>query len=91
MFYFTILKVIFEKYLLEKFSTKSLYLFTYALYVVSCVIIYFLDNIYAILPFCFSFGILLTALSTLPYQMLSEFHKDDSYVNRSKDAIKRGL
>jgi hypothetical protein len=33
----------------------------------------------------------MTALTTLPYQMLSEFHQDDLYVNKSPSGIKRGF
>ena len=68
-----------------------MYIFTYILYISSCIAIYFLDNIYVILPFCCSFGILLTSLSTLPYQMISEFHRDKAYVYQSKNGTKRGF
>ena len=33
----------------------------------------------------------MTTLTTLPYQMLSEFHQDDLYVNKSQGGIKRGF
>ena len=68
-----------------------LYLITFFMYVVSCVIIYFLNDVFVIIPLCFSFGVLMTALTTLPYQMLSEFHEDEAYVNENKDGVKRGL
>ena len=77
--------------MLKKFSTKFLYLATYLLYVLSCVAIFFLENVFIIIPFCFSFGILMTTLTTLPYQMLSEFHQEESYVNSSKNGVKRGM
>jgi solute carrier family 45 protein 1/2/4 len=83
--------LVIEKVLLKKFSTKTLYLITYFLYIFSCVSIYFSAELFYIIPLCFSFGILMTTLTTLPYQMLSEFHQDDLYVNKSKSGIKRGL
>lgn len=76
---------------MEKYSTKALYLSTYLLYVFSCAAIFFLDSVYHIIPFCFSFGILMTALTTLPYQMLAEFHKDEFYVNYCRTGVKRGI
>ncbi len=33
----------------------------------------------------------MTTLTTLPYQMLSEFHQDNAYVNNNTSGIKRGL
>ncbi len=40
---------------------------------------------------CSGTGILITTLSTLPYQMLSEFHTDDSYRCKSAEGTKRGI
>ncbi|CAF1016480.1 unnamed protein product, partial [Brachionus calyciflorus] len=71
--------VILEKFLMEKFSTRTLYFFSYFLYALCCIGIYFQTNIYIIMPLCSSMGIVLTAVSTLPYQMLSDFHKDNNY------------
>jgi len=34
------------------------------------------------------FMILVTSLSTLPYQMVSAFHRDKEYVHQSKNGIK---
>ena len=33
----------------------------------------------------------MTALTTLPYQMLAEFHKDEFYVNYCRTGVKRGI
>lgn len=43
------------------------------------------------MPLSSSIGIVLTAVSTLPYQMLSEFHKDNKYRSQSAAGTKRGL
>ena len=43
------------------------------------------------MPLSSSIGIVLTAISTLPYQMLSEFHKDNNYRIQSAAGTKRGL
>ena len=36
-------------------------------------------------------GILLTSNTTLPYQMLAEYHKDSVYRSKSASGTKRGL
>ncbi|RNA27188.1 SLC45A2 [Brachionus plicatilis] len=83
--------VILEKFLMEKFSTRTLYFFSYLVYALCCIGIYFQTNIYIIMPLSSSIGIVLTAISTLPYQMLSEFHKDNRYRSQSAAGTKRGL
>jgi hypothetical protein len=74
-----------------EFSTKTIFLFTYIFYLFCCTAIYSLNNVYSIIPFCSSFGLLMTILTTLPYQMISEFHQDENYINNCKTAAKRGI
>lgn len=81
--------IIVERYLIQRFSIKTLYLVTFILYAISCLIIFTLENIYFIIPFCSSFGLLLTVLTTLPYQIISEFHQNDEYLYQH--GSKRGL
>lgn len=76
---------------MEKFSTRTLYFFSYLAYALCCIGIYFQTNVYIIMPLSSSIGIVLTAISTLPYQMLSEFHKDKKYRMQSAAGTKRGL
>ena len=76
---------------MEKFSTRTLYFFSYLVYALCCIGIYFQTNVYIIMPLSSSIGIVLTAISTLPYQMLSEFHKDKQYRIQSAAGTKRGL
>lgn len=83
--------VVLEKFLLTRFSTKTLYFFTYLIYAICCGIIYFQTSVYVILPLSSSMGMLLTTITTLPYQMLSEFHQDKNYRNQSAAGTKRGL
>lgn len=83
--------VILEKFLMDRFSTRTLYFFSYLVYAICCGAIYFQTNVYIIMPLSSSLGILLTAICTLPYQMLSEFHKDNKYRNKSASGTKRGL
>lgn len=79
-----------ENFLLKRVSSKFLYSMTFIVYSACCIAIYFIKNIFIIIPLCSSFGILMSALITLPFQMLSEFHLDENYVNKSRNGIKRG-
>ncbi|XP_063952355.1 proton-associated sugar transporter A-like [Lytechinus pictus] len=45
---------------------------------------------YAVLAFCFGFGVQFTTLMTIPFNILAEFHDCDSYKN-PKGGVKRGL
>ncbi len=81
--------VLVEKFLIQRLSSKSLYLITFIIYVLSCLFIYCLNDIYYIIPFCSSFGLLLTILTTVPYNIISEFHHDNNYLY-SKNGSKRG-
>lgn len=65
---------------MEKYTPKTLFLFTFFFYVFCCVTIFYLNNIILILPFCSCFGIMLTTLTTIPYQLLYEFHNDKNFV-----------
>ena len=84
-------KVILENYLITKFSTKTIYFFSFLSYALCCGGIYFIKNIYGIMGVSSIMGIFLTVLITLPYTMLSEFHKDKKYRNKSAAGTKRGL
>jgi hypothetical protein len=55
------------------------------------VAIFYTRNIYAIFPFCSAFGIMLTCLTTLPYNILSEFHQDSMYVFNTSSGNRRGM
>ena len=70
----------------ERYSIKRLYLITFAVYFVSCILMYNSKEIYFILPLCSSLGILITAITTLPYQLISKFHEDNSYISRNKNS-----
>jgi solute carrier family 45 protein 1/2/4 len=63
----------------------------YISYTISCVLIYFTQNIYFIIPLCSCFGFLMTILNTFPYEMLYEFHLDENYVKCTSLGSKRGL
>lgn len=80
-----------EKYLLKKFSTKALFTVAYSSFLVSCVLIYFVDNIYIIICLSTSFGLLLTVLSTLPYKMIYEFNQTLSNASNCKQAEVHGI
>lgn len=90
-FFFYFGQVTLENFLLKRFSTRTLYFFSFLTYAVFCGCIYFQTSIYAIMPLCSCIGVLLTSLVTLPYQMLSEFHKDKNYRKQSAAGTKRGL
>eukprot|EP00057_Strongylocentrotus_purpuratus_P022072 XP_011676546.1 PREDICTED: proton-associated sugar transporter A [Strongylocentrotus purpuratus] len=45
---------------------------------------------YAVLTFCFGFGVQFTTLMTIPFNILAEFHDCPSYKN-PKGGVKRGL
>lgn len=53
--------------------------------------IFFTKNIYLIMFLCSGIGILITTVSTLPFQILAEFHQDDSYRRKSAEGTKRGI
>lgn len=76
---------------MTRVSTRSLYFFSYLINGISCAAIYFQTSIYAILPLSSTFGIILTAITTLPYQMVSEFHKDKNYKKKSPPGTQRGF
>lgn len=79
--------IILEKYMNERYSIKRLYLITFAVYFVSCILMYNSKEIYFILPLCSSLGILITAITTLPYQLISKFHEDNAYISRNKNSL----
>jgi hypothetical protein len=83
--------VVIENFLIEKYSTKFLFSFNFLFFVFCCVSMLFIKNIYAIFPFCSCFGIMLTCLSTLPYNMVSEFHTDSLYVFNTRTGNRRGM
>ena len=87
----SIYALILEKILLERFSTKFLYFMGCLLNAVLITCIYFTNNIYIIIFLCSGIGILLTTISTLPFQMLSEFHQDHNYKQKSAKGTKRGI
>lgn len=76
---------------MKRVSTRALYFFSFLTYAICFGCMYFQTSIYVILPLCSSIGVLLTSLTTLPYQMLSEFHKDKNYRSQSAAGTKRGL
>jgi Na+/melibiose symporter-like transporter len=80
-------------FLLDRLSTKILFLIAFAWYIVCCVSMFFLSNIYLILPFCTGIGFLLTSLTTLPYQMVSQFHllNAESTTKKIKNGRERGV
>ena len=43
------------------------------------------------MPLSSALGLILTTLSTLPYQMISEFHKDKNYRKQSAKGTRRGI
>lgn len=83
--------LILENFLLQRFSTRFLYFFGCLVNAILIACIFFTTNIYAIIFLCSSTGILITTVSTLPFQMLSVFHNDEAYVHKSAKGTKRGL
>lgn len=83
--------VILEKFLLNIFSARTLYVFTHLVYGVCMGVVYFQTNIYIIMALSSSLGIVLTANYTLPYQVISEFHEDKLYRLQSAPGTKRGI
>ena len=49
--------------------------------------IFFTKDIYIIIFLCSGTGVLITTVSTLPFQMLSEFHQDENYAKGTKRGI----
>jgi hypothetical protein len=88
---FILTLVLFQNGLVRSCSFKSLLLFSYSLYTLSCVIIYFLNDVFYILPFCSSFGLLMTTLTTLPYEILSAYHQDPTYIRQTSIGQRRGI
>ena len=83
-----------EKFLIDRFSTRTLYFFSNFAYTVCIGLIYFFDNknyIPVIIALFSTSGILLTAITTLPYQIVSEYHQDKAYRSKSASGSKRGL
>ncbi|CAF0995507.1 unnamed protein product [Adineta steineri] len=78
-----------ERWLAEKYSLKTLYFVGYFVYAIGCMVNFFVHEIVVNIAMCFTFGMLVVSLNTLPYHMLSQFHADDSYKN--KDGTKRGI
>ncbi|RNA35506.1 membrane-associated transporter [Brachionus plicatilis] len=72
--------IVVEKFLMEKYTPKTLFLFTFFFYIFCCVTIFYLNSMVTILPFCSCFGFMLTTLTTIPYQLLYEFHNDKQFV-----------
>lgn len=83
--------VILEKYLISCVSTKTLYFWSHLIYAVTIGLIFFQSNIYIIIALATSYGIVLNINMVLPYQMISEFHQDDEYRNKSTSGTKRGI
>ncbi|CAF0813551.1 unnamed protein product [Rotaria sordida] len=78
-----------ERWLANRFSLKTLYFIGYLIYVLGCTVNFFFHQVAVNIVMCFTFGILVVSLNTLPYQMLSQFHADKTYRNR--DGSKRGI
>ncbi|CAF4901442.1 unnamed protein product, partial [Rotaria sp. Silwood1] len=78
-----------ERWLANRFSLKALYFIGYFIYVLGCTVNFFFHQVTVNIAMCFTFGILVVSLNTLPYQMLSQFHADKTYRNR--DGSKRGI
>jgi solute carrier family 45, member 1/2/4 len=76
---------------MEKLKTRTLYFFSYLIYAICSGLIYFQTNFYIILPLCSTMGIILTAITTIPYQMLAEFHQDKKFRAQGAEGTKRGL
>ena len=91
MRHFFSIKVILEKYLLAQFSVKNLYFWSHLFYAVTIGLVYFQSNIYVIMGLSCAFGILLNVNSTLPYQMISEFHQHEEFRNKSPPGTCRGI
>ncbi len=83
--------VVLEKFLQDKFSTKTLYFFTFLIYAICSGAIFFQKNIYIIMGLSSTLGLVITTLSTLPYQMIAEFHKDKNYRKQSAEGTRRGI
>ena len=80
-----------EKYLISRFSMRSLFFFAHFFYAICMGVLYFQSNIYIIMPLSSSLGVILTANVTIPYQMISEFHNDKVYKSKSAPGTKRGI
>ena len=84
-------------FLVRRLSIRTLFVLTFTFYMCCCMSMYFLRDIYQIMPLCSGIGVLLTALNTLPYQMISEFHhttqtQQSSYrLTKSSKIRKRGI
>lgn len=90
----TFFQVLMNTFLVRRLSVRTLFVLTFAFYMCCCMSMFYLRDIYHIMPFCSGIGVLLTALSTLPYQMISEFHhvQQSSYrLAKSSKIKKRGI
>ena len=77
---------------MDRLSTRSLYFLSYFIYAVCSALIYFADGKFWIIATLYSIcGILSTAITTLPYQMVAEYHENDEYKNTSVPGTQRGL
>lgn len=83
--------MILEKFLINIFSTRSLYFFSHLIYAVCIGGSYFVTNEYYILALASLLGIVITVNYTLPYQLVSEFHEDKEYRKQSPPGTKRGI
>ena len=61
--------------MLRTLSTKSIFMLSYFTFMVSCLLIFFSQDIFVILCLSASFGLLLTILNTLPYKMIFDFNE----------------
>ena len=90
-FFISNFEVILEKFLMKKFSLKQIYSVTFVFYGVACAFIYLVENIFIIMILCTSFGVIFTSLSSIPHQLLSEYHLDAHYRAQSPAGTKRGF
>lgn len=87
----TIFAFVLEKFLLNRFSMRNLFFFGFFYYAICQACIYFTNQLWIIIILCSSYGILSVTLQTLPYQILSEYHQNESYRLKSPKGTRRGL
>jgi solute carrier family 45 protein 1/2/4 len=80
-----------ENFLLDRFSTRTLYFFSNFIYAICVSCIYYVDKVYFILPLYSTAGLVLTVNQTLPYQLLADYHKNKEFRRQSAQGTKRGL
>ena len=76
---------------MNKFSSKTLISFSFFMYALGSLAVYFANDITVIIVLSSFIGILYTAFMTVPYKMLADFHKCERYTNQEHTNEKRGL